>query len=620
MKDKRSTVAVLKDGKEPVGTGFLVSDKLILTCSHVVVEANSKPGGFVRVQFTGSNTIFEARVLEEYWRLDDDRIDRDIAYLELDELPPDYIRPLNIGVGAICGGEIPFYSFGYRMAAGEKGVDVEGTITSIRPDTGYLQLESSTIDKGVSGAPVMAYDQVVVGMIKKSEDNIAFAIPADILLSVNPEIRHVSVVGPYAPRILICHDVVDGIPKLVLARIKNALVSQGFIILENSYDETQGDDWEPLVKEWVWQCDAVIVLSCQDSHRLLKTPFGNSILNFRSLYHRGDFKALNIVFSDNHQKIKLPNILENERFPFLTFVVPQVAEISSQEQALSNFVRKVLAELNTGKRIGHELEGLITTAWKTISEDDRLDVVESVFISGGKFLGKRTELANLCARAMIEMGDQPRSKRINLLEDYMHRVHTKFGLKKAEEQIILDCSFPFAWVDPTIAAKTLDVFMGVTKYKGVIWGARNKADAIDAEMPFLRRVFCQKRPLIVEVAKERGGGIEDLLEAVRIGVRRDVFDDRDMDESEMRKLIASFPASGKYVFLSILFDGVDSEMLHALFNAWPGAIPFFYVGNNKTLSDFENEISRGDYELFELFIDLGIKESAFQFLERMLLR
>lgn len=618
MKDEKSTFAILKNGNEPIGTGFLVADKLVLTCAHVVVEAGAEPGKLVKVISTGDHKEYGARVLADCWRPDDNSFDRDIAYLELDELPPDYIKPLEMGDGVNLGRGIPFTTFGYRKAASSNGISIDGTITSVQPDTHYLQLESSKFRKGISGAPVMAHDQVVMGMIKESDDNIAFAIPTDILLSVNPGIGLIPVLGSYAPRVLICHDVIGGFPEIVLARIKAALVSRGWRIFEDAYRERQDEFWKPVTDEWIWQCDAVIVLSCQDSHRLSHVPFGQSIFNYRLLHHGGDFKAVNIVFSHNCDKVQLPEITENGGYTFSTCIVPKVAENSNGDQDLSKFVRDVLSKLGTGKRIGHELEGHLTTAWKAIPEDDRLDVTERVFFTGGKFFGERTELANVCARAMIEMSVLPGEKRVHLLEHYMHKIHTKFGSKMIEEKIILDCSFPFSWVDPKIAAKFLDVTAGLTKYKGVIWGARRKTYPMEAEKSFLRRVFCQKEPLIVEVSNLHGGRIEAFLEEVREGMRRDIFRGQDLDEDTMRTRITSYPKLGKYVYLSMAFDTMDDALLNVLFERWPGVIPFFHIGDNKGMKDFENELNNGDIGLFDLSIDLEIEEVAFRTLGKII--
>ncbi len=78
-----SIVAVLDSKNNIVGTGFVVSERLILTCAHVVSYANSGRGRKIVVRFHLNGKTQIARVSDEMWSDEED-----IAVLEIETLPP----------------------------------------------------------------------------------------------------------------------------------------------------------------------------------------------------------------------------------------------------------------------------------------------------------------------------------------------------------------------------------------------------------------------------------------------------------------------------------------------------------------------------------------------------
>jgi len=79
-----STLRILNSKGQTIGTGFLVSKILAVTCAHVAMSASPDAENRIRVRFTGQKQSCSARVVEEY--LD---IEHDIAILELESVPDD---------------------------------------------------------------------------------------------------------------------------------------------------------------------------------------------------------------------------------------------------------------------------------------------------------------------------------------------------------------------------------------------------------------------------------------------------------------------------------------------------------------------------------------------------
>ena len=189
-----STLRILKSTGETVGTGFLVSKNLAVTCAHVVKILGASAGDTIDIRFTGKSAATTARLLPEYWRPDDLT---DIAILEVHEVPVG-IFPLRMGRASESRLKNDLYTFGYAIAADEQGIGGLGTFITLKPEGNFIQFRMHEANHGHSGAPI--YDDqrgVVVGMIKKGHTGTGrnaettFAIPTETIWQVCPDLRPV---------------------------------------------------------------------------------------------------------------------------------------------------------------------------------------------------------------------------------------------------------------------------------------------------------------------------------------------------------------------------------------------------------------------------------------------
>lgn len=75
-----STLRILKASGETVGTGFLVSPKLAVTCAHVIDLAELGVDGRVVIQFTGQKYRTNAVIHDNYFSPE-----KDIALLQVND-------------------------------------------------------------------------------------------------------------------------------------------------------------------------------------------------------------------------------------------------------------------------------------------------------------------------------------------------------------------------------------------------------------------------------------------------------------------------------------------------------------------------------------------------------
>lgn len=189
------TVAILDNAnREPVGTGFIVAEKLIVTAYHVLVGALRLPSGTVlssetrvRVRFPFAHIEKDA-VVTEYTS-----IDADIAILRVAELPGSHGIAV-LGSSTDCAGD-RFVSVGYRaISGGAVGTIAPPELEPTRAPYPRLVLRSDQIDKGMSGAPVLDLDQDrVVGMVVSTwygesasgkDRETSFAAPAEAIKQI----------------------------------------------------------------------------------------------------------------------------------------------------------------------------------------------------------------------------------------------------------------------------------------------------------------------------------------------------------------------------------------------------------------------------------------------------
>lgn len=174
------------------GTGFVVSDSLVVTCAHVVEMCRAGPGGQVCVVFHANGQEREAEVLPDFWQPSKGD---DVAVLRL--LPegkplPEGVEAAKLGSTRHCNGH-RMQALGFPPLAG--GYDVAfaaGHLRGVVPHPRkrpMLQMDAAPIRRGMSGAPVLDLDTGrVVGMVSEylPDAPLEWATTAETLHGICP--------------------------------------------------------------------------------------------------------------------------------------------------------------------------------------------------------------------------------------------------------------------------------------------------------------------------------------------------------------------------------------------------------------------------------------------------
>ncbi|MFB2983639.1 pentapeptide repeat-containing protein [Microseira sp. BLCC-F43] len=199
-----SLVRIYSNRGSVIGAGFLVSQKRILTCAHVVADALGidrktveMPDQKVSLDFPilAAKQLLTARVI--FWRpVNPDEFAEDIAGLELENSAPDAARPAQLVTSEELWGH-RFRVLGFP-AGQHNGVWASGELRG-KLASGWVQLEDVKqggyrLEPGFSGAPIWDEQlQGVAGMAvanetKRPETKAAFIIPANVLIKAWPEL------------------------------------------------------------------------------------------------------------------------------------------------------------------------------------------------------------------------------------------------------------------------------------------------------------------------------------------------------------------------------------------------------------------------------------------------
>ncbi|WP_392476086.1 trypsin-like peptidase domain-containing protein [Nostoc sp. C110] len=186
------------NGITVVGAGFLVGDRYLLTCAHVITEAlgilsntQELPIGIIELDFPliAPGQKLKAKVV--FWQpINPLQIGEDIAGLHLEDAPPNGVSFVQL-VTASDYWKHPFRIFGFPQGH-DVGVWATGELRDVQA-SGWIQMEAIQVtgyqvEPGFSGAPV--WDESLLGVVgmaiaaerKREGVKAAFMIPTKVLM------------------------------------------------------------------------------------------------------------------------------------------------------------------------------------------------------------------------------------------------------------------------------------------------------------------------------------------------------------------------------------------------------------------------------------------------------
>jgi WD40 repeat protein len=243
----RSVARVLDAAGRPSGTGFLVAERVLATCAHVVADSDGRvPSGSVSVEFTSlpgaAAEVRAGQVNPGQWRGPGQG---DVAFVWLTEPPPAWACPLLLGSAhGIRSHHLKTFGFAANAPPeGSYGYATAGDIITAADGGELLQLTGcSEVTEGFSGGPVLDQQTgLVVGMVDSvaAPDHLgrgsatAYVRPAETLRATCPGLS-LSDSCPYVglqPFSMADAELFRGRDRAVAAVLRSLRTSPGFVAL-----------------------------------------------------------------------------------------------------------------------------------------------------------------------------------------------------------------------------------------------------------------------------------------------------------------------------------------------------------------------------------------------------
>ncbi len=251
-----------------VGAGFLVGERHVLTCAHVVAgtlgladDVPEKPQApvYLDIPRVAPRKLLTARVV--LWRPPRTDGGDDIAGLELEGDPPQGAQAAPLAQVEDLW-EHTFRAFGFPRGQ-DSGVWATGRLLG-RQVANWVQIEDIketgfAVEPGFSGTPVWDTQvEAVVGMVVAAEKRMnlktAFAIPVDVLARSWPLLE--SLIHPF---VFLCYARADS---ELVTRLKTDLLSQGIHVWIDREGLQPGTlDWEEALRTAIRAAQAVLLIA-----------------------------------------------------------------------------------------------------------------------------------------------------------------------------------------------------------------------------------------------------------------------------------------------------------------------------------------------------------------------
>jgi TIR domain/Trypsin-like peptidase domain len=276
-----------------VGAGFLVGERYILTCAHVVAGAlglvddtSEKPEALVSLDVprVAPGQMLTARVV--LWRSPRADGGDDIAGLELLDVPPHGAQAAPLAQVEDLW-DHSFRAFGFPRGQ-DSGVWATGRLLG-RQLNDWVQIEDVketgfAVEPGFSGTPVWDPKvEGVVGMVVAAEKRMnlktAFAIPVDVLARSWPLLE--SLIHPF---VFLCYARADS---ELVTRLKTDLLGQGVHVWIDREGLQPGTlDWEEALRTAIRAARAVLLIASPHarSSRYIRDELRIAEMYQRSVY------------------------------------------------------------------------------------------------------------------------------------------------------------------------------------------------------------------------------------------------------------------------------------------------------------------------------------------------
>lgn len=407
----------------------------------------------------------------------------------------------------------------------------------------------------------------------------------------------------YKPKIFISHSAKDDLARKLLTYLFEGLCNDGFDVFVDREILQGGDGWRAKIKEWIWQCDAAIILLSKDALSSDWVKYEATLLCQRREGNPGNFKLIPIYFPDVTPEIikqKMDPIQLNE----IEGIEIQTLKIDNKEiEKILLKIKQQLAPLLERDCIRNELEEYLNKIiyFNCQNEEVLKEICNSLDINiTGSLMIK--DLSLLITRALFELPGNIGSERFHKLTKVIKSI--KPIIDNNRIKTIINILTPFCWVNPEIAVKIPFIAQCKSTPRVVVWRRRWSL----SELMHLYRAYCRTFIRVVKISDSFSGEIKYDLMLIRSSLGSVLCYNPEVTNEEINQRILDLEAKREAVFLVIPAYSIDKDMVFEIIKNWPKLVVFLY---DKDIDKSKlNERGLHEIVILEPLLDLEIESIA----------
>jgi hypothetical protein len=384
----------------------------------------------------------------------------------------------------------------------------------------------------------------------------------------------------YPPRVFISQSAKEPEAKALCVAISEYFDPDQFEVVWDQKNLQTSDAWRAVIDEWIWRCDAAILVISQAATESRYVAYEAALLRQR-WKHRSQFLMIPIwcpgvdekVLTDRMGALQLSEIQTSLK------LAAWPADATTDRAAFASVcleVDKLLTTLKTRLQARHNAEDLLIKDLNLgTPSEEALTAIAADFHMSPMPSGAKLDLATELARRILDFDTALGAQRFQALLAAIDTMNT--AMSDAEKRVprIINLVTPFCWVSPAAAVRLTSLSaLPPSQIRAIAW----KRSWPLSERMYLYRGYCTRSPALIRIATvsdTAGGTSAAILSHIQSVLAKEVCR-QPASDAQLAAKIKDLARQGVPVFLLLPLRAVDAAILSEVSKRWSEVCMFLF--------------------------------------------
>jgi hypothetical protein len=401
----------------------------------------------------------------------------------------------------------------------------------------------------------------------------------------------------YKPRIFISHSAKEPETQALCKAIGTALTADKF---ERFWDQDfkTSDAWRSAIDEWIWRCDAAILVLSLAATQSRYVAYEAALLRQRWKNREVPFTLIPIWCPgvDEQLLIKEMGALQISEIQS-KIPLPQWPANAADQLSFAGIADQVLQTLEVVRarfRERSDAERLLALLFEHGTPTEQaLTELSDQYGMAAMPNGAKKDRATALARCLVDFDVPIGAKRFTRLLAGIETMKAVMNEASSKVPQVINLVAPYCWVSPEAAIRLAAlVARGANQMKVVAW----RRSWTLSERMYLYRAFCttKSKVKVVYISDRAGGHGESIMEHIRSVLAKEVCHIGSASESAVRTRTRQLLDDGVLVFLVVPIKTVDAAIVRDVCTKWPD-VSVILFGDNLELNDLQTYFPGVDF-------------------------